>query len=63
VNVRGWLIIGSDTAGYGLPPERNRGTAFGNIPDASEHEPGDWCRWHASDDRFVTIVCVEVPLG
>ena len=61
MNVRGWLILGSGYAAQGLPQERSRGWLAGNLPNASDFQPGDWMVWNAGAVE-VTIVCVELPL-
>lgn len=63
MKVRGWLMIGPPETAHGLPPAATAGVATGEVPPASQHEPGVWIMWQPSPTHPpVVLVCIDVLL-
>jgi hypothetical protein len=63
MKVRGWLMIGGESAVANLPPAASVGMLLGPLPHAAEYEPGQWALWRPDPAHpLVCVVCVEIPL-
>jgi hypothetical protein len=62
--VRGWLLVGNQSAVEGsLPFERSRGLIVGSPPAANLYQPGDWITVLQYGVAVASVfVCVDVPL-
>lgn len=66
MTVRGWLIVGTDTAS--LPQNEYMGDWIGALPNAANFKVGQWATWRpvpalvAQTPTMMAVVCVEIPL-